>query len=290
MNWLIATDLDGTLLDDHYDLVAAAAALDEQAGAGHEIALASSKTFSEMLKLAKLCGRSPTLIFENGAGVAWPERLCRKTDAGPVRDGFRVQLQGEGYIRLRAMLRALRRGSGARYQGFADMSVDEIARLTGLSTADAALARKRQASEPLRWLDTPQALQRFEQMLQQRGYRLVKGGRFHHVMPRTDKACAVSSLARRLAEEHAARVRVLCCGDSANDRAMLCNADVAVIFPRPDGSFLTLDRDGSTGAPTPAVVCQAATAGADGWTRAVTGALRRCGSAETRVPGGASHE
>ena len=296
MNWLIATDLDGTLLDDDYDLVAAAAALDRQAALGHEIALASSKTFSEMLKLASLCGRSPTLIFENGAGIAWPERLWRKTEAGPVRHGFRVQLQGESYIRLRAMLRALRRSSGARYQGFADMSVAQIAELTGLSTSGAALARERQASEPLRWLDTPEALQQFEQALQQRGYRLVKGGRFHHVMPRTDKACAVSALARRLAEKHAARVSVLCCGDIANDLAMLCGADVAVVFPRPDGSVLALerdgstDRDGSTGASVPAMVLHAAAAGADAWTQAVSGALGRCGSAETRAPGGSAHE
>lgn len=279
MSWLIATDLDGTLLDDDYDLVAAAAALDKQVAMGHEIALASSKTFSEMLELSALCSRSPTLIFENGAGVAWPERLWRKSDAGPVQDGFRIQLRGDGYMRLRAMLRGLRRSSGVRYQGFADMSVAEVADLTGLSTAGAGLARERQASEPLRWLDSPEALQRFEHALQQRGYRLVQGGRFHHVMPRTDKACAVSALARRLAEMHAARIRVLCCGDSANDRAMLRGADVAMVFPRPDGSFMVLDHDGPAGDSGPPAVFHAAGAGADAWSRAVAGALRRCSSA-----------
>jgi mannosyl-3-phosphoglycerate phosphatase len=306
MHWLIATDLDGTLLDDDYDLPAAAAAIDRQRDRGHHVVLASSKTLAEMREIAALCRRPPVLVFENGAGIAWPEPLgvpgeAARADAvpadalsrgglpggadpageGTLQSGFRVQLQGEGYPHLRALVRSLRRRGGLRFAGFADMSPREVAELTGLSEAAAARAQLRQATEPVRWLDSAAALATFRQALSERGYRLVEGGRFHHVMPRADKACAVASVARRLAELGGVRVRVLCCGDSANDRAMLRRADVAVIFPRPDGRTLDLELEAGSGeAPVPRIHLASAP-GAAPWSRAVDDALRQAGTAPT---------
>jgi len=295
MHWLIATDLDGTLLDDDYDLPAAAAAIDRQSARGHYIVLASSKTFVEMRELAALCSPSPVLVFENGAGIAWPEQLSRPGDGGSIQSGFRIQLQGEGYQRLRALIRGFRRRSGLRFVGFADMSPREVAALTGLSEAAAARAQQRQATEPVRWLDTAEALAAFGRALDAKGYRLVEGGRFHHVMPRADKACAVASVARRLAELLSARVRVLGCGDSANDLAMLRSADVAVIFPRPDGRILDLDleappevtdREAAADMPAPRIF-HAKAPGAGPWSLAVDDALGRVGGAPARHASGA---
>lgn len=279
MEWLIATDLDGTLLDDSYDLRAAASALDGQMEQGHEVVLASSKTLVEMRALAALCRRPPTLIFENGAGIAWPERLWRKGDAGFVEHGFRIQLQGEGYARLRTMLRALRRRDGLRFLGFADMTSGEVAGLTGLDPASAARAQMRQASEPIRWLDTPEALGCFRRALDQRGYRLVEGGRFLHVMPRADKGCAVGRVRRRVAELHGVTVRVLGCGDSANDLGMLSRADAALIFPGRDGRPLRLETLSPVGeARHGRRIFYAPAAGSGPWARAVSAALGQAGA------------
>ena len=275
MQWLIATDLDGTLLDDSYDLVAAAGALDLIGTRGNEIALASSKTLAEMRELADLCARPPVLIFENGAGIAWPGRLWRTGDSDGARHSFHIQLQGEGYAQLRAMLRTLRHRSGLRFLGFADMSPREIAQRTGLTERAAALAQKRQASEPVRWLDSPEALTRFRQALAAHGYRLVEGGRFHHVMPRTDKACAVARVTRRVAELQGVRIRVLACGDSANDLDMLARADAAVVFPRSDGRELQPEARRSARDGGPLRVLHAAAAGPGHWSRAVSDLLRQ---------------
>jgi mannosyl-3-phosphoglycerate phosphatase len=160
--WLVVTDLDGTLLDDDYDLRAAGAAVDRQVALGRLVVLASSKTLDEMLALARLCARPPILIFENGAGIAWPASSAgRAVTAGGPAVAYRSDLTGDGYAELRSRLRSLRRRGGYRFLGFGDLSAREVARHTGLSLDGARLARHRAASEPLLWLDTVERLEAF---------------------------------------------------------------------------------------------------------------------------------
>ena len=250
--WLLVSDLDGTLLDDAYDLEAAAAAVDAQAAQGRHVALASSKTCDEMLNLARLCRTRPVLIFENGAGIAWPQ-----TRAGAGEVPYSMEIAGEGYPALRRRLRQLRRRRGYRFVGFGDLSAREVADATGLSPDAARLARHRQASEPLLWQDTEERLHAFRAALEAVGYRLVRGGRFLHAMPATDKAHGLARVAERLGG-----VRVVACGDADNDLGMLRAAELAVVFPRRGGGYLTVpDADGGD------VAVRAESAGAECWNR-----------------------
>ena len=80
MDWLIATDLDGTLLDDGYPLAEAARAVDAvhqriaqlDPQSAVRVVLASSKTCAELIPLADRCASAPLILFENGAG--WAQR------------------------------------------------------------------------------------------------------------------------------------------------------------------------------------------------------------------------
>jgi len=264
--WLIGTDLDGTLLDDRYDLDAAAAAVDAQQALGREVALASSKTLPEMRDLAGRCGEAPVLIFENGAGVAWPARF----DRDATGEGYTLQLWGDGYERLCAVLQRLRRAHDFRFIGFADMSDADVAERTGLSSAAAALARQRRASEPLVWQDDDASLGEFRQRLAASGYQALEGGRFLHVMPRTDKAKALLTVRDALAERGDGPVTLLTAGDSPNDLAMLQAADVAVVFPRRDGSYLDLTSDAGV---SPPLVVAGSTPGEPDWSETVVQAI-----------------
>lgn len=250
--WLIVSDLDGTLLDDAYDLTAAAAAVDAQAAQGRHVALASSKTCDEMLNLARRCRTRPVLIFENGAGIAWPQ-----TRAGAGEVPYAMEIAGEGYPALRRRLRQLRRRRGYRFVGFGDLSAREVADATGLSPDAARQARHRQASEPLLWQDTEERLHAFRAALESAGYRLVRGGRFLHAMPATDKARGLARVAARLGP-----VRVVACGDADNDLGMLRAAQLAVVFPRRGGGYLTVP-----GADGGDVAVRAEVAGAECWSR-----------------------
>jgi mannosyl-3-phosphoglycerate phosphatase len=232
---------------------------------GRLVVLASSKTLDEMLALARLCARPPILIFENGAGIAWPASSAgRAVTAGGPAVAYRSDLTGDGYAELRSRLRSLRRRGGYRFLGFGDLSAREVARHTGLSLDGARLARHRAASEPLLWLDTVERLEAFRTEVNSASYRLVEGGRFLHVMPPTDKATAMGRVAARLTAVYSARVRIVACGDSGNDRAMLEAADHAVVFPRRDGSYLEIrNGDGLD------VAVRVAAPGAACWSRAL---------------------
>ncbi|MEM8767720.1 MAG: HAD hydrolase family protein, partial [Pseudomonadota bacterium] len=102
MNWLIVTDLDGTLLDDEYMNSKAGAAIDTISASYGDarVALASSKTPSEMIDLVRHCESDPVLIFENGSGIAWREEsLCRP--GRPRRGGVGLECLGTPYPEVR---------------------------------------------------------------------------------------------------------------------------------------------------------------------------------------------
>ena len=227
----VFSDLDGTLLDDCYRWDEAATVLGRLHSAGIPLVLASSKTRLEMLALGEALAPGQPLIFENGCGITMPSALGS------------VERFGPDYASLRSTVVTLRRRLGIDVRGFGDMDDEEVARRTGLPLADAALARKREASEPGVLSGPGDVEQRFANALDEQGLRLVLGGRFQHVMPRADKATAMDRVAAELAAVRGVdRMYCIAAGDSANDADMLHAADEAIVVRRHDGSWLHLDR------------------------------------------------
>lgn len=240
---LIFTDLDGTLLDADYRCDAAATALELIRQQQIPLILTSSKTLAELQVLQRNLGINGPLIFENGAGLALPDPATPTAQADLNVRRFRVQHGGPGYPVLRKMLVNLRQEWGFTFRGFGDMELAEVVAATGLDEIAAQRARQRTATEPLQWQDSNAALQRFRELLQQRGLQLVEGGRFLHVMPGVDKGEAMQRVVRWYQTlMPTASFRVLAAGDSANDRAMLERADIAIVVRRTDGTWLALAR------------------------------------------------
>jgi mannosyl-3-phosphoglycerate phosphatase len=265
MNWLIVTDLDGTLLDDGYLNAKAGAALDTIADGYTDtrIALASSKTPTEMIELVRHCDSDPVLIFENGSGMAWREAvLCRP---GEKRlDGFEVELFGRPYADVVAVLRNMRFDRSYHFRGFSDMTPGEVAARTGLSPFAAEKARHRVASEPIVWEGTAEELRDFEEDLGDRGLELVRGGRFYHVGSHMNKGRALKRLWRTLRFQFGVRATTVACGDAPNDLDMMERADHAVVFPSRSGGYLEPDNPNTSRAPV---------AGASAWLDAVRNVL-----------------
>ena len=238
--WLVATDLDGTLLDGDYDHSGAADAIDTLSRKHNaRVVLASSKTLIEMSDIADRCDSRPLLLFENGAGMAWQlEQLNRQ--GSRENHGYQVENSGStfDYLSLRECLQSLRQRHDFRFRGFGDLSADEVANMTGLSVEGAALAKQRLYTEPLVWDDSEERLVVFRTLIEDNDLRLVAGGRFLHVMPQIDKADALARLRELLAENYGDAQGLIACGDAENDLGMLQVADLAVIFPDPDGGYL----------------------------------------------------
>lgn len=250
MTWLIVTDLDGTLLDDHYLNFRAAAAIDTVTEVYDDarIALVSSKTPAEMIDLARHCRSDPILIFENGTGMAWREPvLCRRGRS--TLAGFEVECFGVPYAEVVATLTQLRSDHGHRFRGFSDMTSGEVATRTGLSQAAADLAQRRVGAEPIVWEGTDDGLVEFDAALSDHGLELVLGGRFHHVGSHMNKGRALARLWRLLRFQFGVRATTLACGDAPNDVPMMERADHAIVFPSRDGAYLEPDNPNTLRAP-----------------------------------------
>jgi len=211
---LIFTDLDGTLLDhDSYGYADAEPALQEIRRRGIPLVLASSKTRLEMTEIHREMNLDAPFICENGAAICEP---------GGESQALAIERAG-----VLEVLARLRRDHGFAFTGFNDCTESEIAALTGLTDARAALAAAREYSEPILWQDTQARRDLFLQLISDSGLQALQGGRFLAISGPCDKAAAMVVVTERYVNGTGPTTIAL--GDSPNDLAMLAAADIAVI-------------------------------------------------------------
>ena len=232
---VVFTDLDGTLLDhDTYDWQPAASTLEELARLGIPVVLVSSKTLPELEQLRQSLGVEAPVIAENGALIDSPQGYFPQTVADELTSIDRQTLQRH--------FREIRDGGQYDCMSFEELGDIGIAASTGLTNAEAQLANRRQASEPIQWNDTEARLQEFVREAEARGLSCTRGGRFVHLMGPVDKADAVAKLCSAYREKWPGSVlESIALGDGPNDLGMLRAADVAIVIPGRHGSPMPLD-------------------------------------------------
>lgn len=266
---LIFTDLDGTLLNhDDYSWAAAKPALKELRKRRIPLILVSSKTDREILALREELDNHDPLVCENGSLILIPEPLLKPLgmdiDDRSISDGYYYDYRGIAREQILQVLNDLK--SDFRFTGFAWMTTKEIVQHTGLSEGAAALASDRKASEPILWRDAPEELDAFQEELAKNKLRLIKGGRFYHVMGQCDKGDAVRSLLKHYEHQFRAKPFSIALGDSPNDLDMLKQVDAPVIIPHKNGTYL--EDDALKGA------TRAQKEGAEGWNSAVLALIK----------------
>jgi mannosyl-3-phosphoglycerate phosphatase len=239
---IIYSDLDGCLLDaTDYSFDAANEALSAIQQLGAPLILVSSKTRAEVEPLRLRLEHLHPFIVENGGALYVPRGYFPfpLENSTPNGDYDAVAI-GTPYASLRAALKEIGRDLDYRLRGFGDMSVEEVARLTGLSPADAFLATQREYDEPF-VVDGPAiAWSRLLKAAEARGLQCTRGGRFYHLMGASDKGIASRRLMewyRRLGREDGGRVVTVGLGDSLNDLPMLAVVDHPILVQRPDRSY-----------------------------------------------------
>lgn len=246
---VVFTDLDGTLLNHHdYRYDEAMPAIETLRAAGIPLILVSSKTRPEMRDLCEALAISDPYVCENGSlmvfPAAWADSYGLDTTALRREGDEWLGTFGADRERILEVLAPLHRDFA--FTGFADMTVSEVMHHTGLEAAPAARAMERSASEPLLWLGSDSEREDFAQQLRRHQLRLLKGGRFYHVMADCDKGDAVRYLLKhyqRFYQHHAAprsgaAIRSIALGDSPNDLQMLRAVDQAVVMPHQDGTYM----------------------------------------------------
>lgn len=252
-NLMVFTDLDGTLIDhDTYEWSAANPALEALRRVSAGLVLASSKTAAEMARLrAKIGAERWPAIVENGAGVLPP---------------FATQItESSEYGAVRSALNGLPEDLRDPFCGFGDVSATQVAQMTGLSKDDAALAQKRDFSEPGRWSGTRSQKDAFLAALAQNGLSAQQGGRFLTLSLGRNKVDQMRSLISAYKPRH-----TIALGDAPNDIAMLENADIGIIVANPARPPLPQLRNETSGR-----IIRTTDAGPKGWNQAVLDAIDR---------------
>jgi mannosyl-3-phosphoglycerate phosphatase len=241
--YLIFSDLDGTLLDhDTYKFEKAQEALFCIKAQGIPLILCSSKTRSEIESIRKELDNTDPFIVENGAAIFIPKGILNPFPPLPLTcneiEGYQVIELGESYQKLKDSFAEIKAETGLKATGFSEMSVEQIAETTGLSFDQAALAKQREYSEPFLWLeeDHKSRWSGLERAVQKRNLKLVRGGRFYHLIGPNDKGKAVRLLIELYQKINLSMISIGL-GDSPNDFSMLENVYIPVLIRKKTGKI-----------------------------------------------------
>ena len=252
--WLVVTDLDASLLDSTYSWDAAMPSLQRLQELGIPLILNSSKTLSEMSELANALGTMAPVVSENGGLISvHQDSGLMDPQATSLRSGnYLAEVNGLSREFITGIAHTLREEERYQFHGFSDWSPEQVSERTGLSHAMARRSLSRHATEPIVWDDSPERYDAFVASLAQAGIRVLRGGRFLHLMGEADKADGLVR-ARSLYEKTQPEIdyKTIAIGDSANDLAMLEAADIALVIPHADGPRIHPKAPQVLYAPTP---------------------------------------
>jgi mannosyl-3-phosphoglycerate phosphatase len=234
---IIFTDLDGTLLDDQtYDFTPALRALKLIRSRKIPLILVSSKTRAEMEFYRKGLSLEDPFIVENGGAIYFPASFPLPDDyLFEMADEYREVLIGTPIAVLSEKISELK--EQFRFRCFSELTVQEIAAMTGLSYEQAQRASVREFDEPIVLEDTFDEELLLYKKARELDLECVRGGRFLHLFCGGDKGKAVDEILI-LYRQQGYPVISIGLGDSQNDLPMLWAVDKAVVMQAPDGGYI----------------------------------------------------
>jgi mannosyl-3-phosphoglycerate phosphatase len=221
-NRWVVSDLDGTLLNHHYDWSAAASTINWLQQQSIPVIPCTSKTAEEVRLFRQEAGLHDPFIVENGGAI--------HGDDG--HGGEWMLAIGKPHGELRPLLDQLAKELGSPLPALEDLTAAEGDSLTGLRGEALSRAQRRQWSVP--FITPAQELRnRLRDLASALGLQVVQGNRMSHLLSAgSHKGRALQELKKHL---HQSDVEVLGLGDSPNDLPLLEAVDQAVVVPGPDG-------------------------------------------------------
>ncbi|MDH5259659.1 MAG: HAD-IIB family hydrolase, partial [Gammaproteobacteria bacterium] len=239
---IVYTDLDGTLLDhETYSFADALPALNKLKICKIPLVVVTSKTMAEVLVLVKKMDLHHPVIVENGSAIAFPLDYFDNDDSYSLQGGYLINRVTETYASIVEILNEIKQDNGYAFEGFSDMTAQQVVNHTGLSITEAENAKKRSCTEPLIWRDSESHRLAFEKKLALYNLTLVKGGRFWHVMGDASKGNAIQILNKLYQDKFNLNFTTIGLGDSPNDISMLNVVDCPVVVKSIEGRWMEFE-------------------------------------------------
>ncbi len=231
MQWVITTDMDGTLLNhDDYRWQAARPVLDFLQQVHIPVILNTSKTLSEVKDWIERLAIDHPFIIENGSAIYCPKGYFKSSDA--IRNTGRSHQTVYDVIQLGESIDRLlefKRRHAPDIESLVECSLGRAIEMTGLTREDAKAAQDRRYTVPL-FTDDKDNLLLLEGKARDEGFQIVSGGRFSHLMGTCEKGRAIQHLCRLYEQQQDSDIGLIALGDSNNDRAMLEVADHPIVI------------------------------------------------------------
>ncbi len=220
--WIV-TDLDGTLMDENYDISPAKKTLNMLSEMAIPVIPCTSKTASEVRYFREENGLSDPFIVENGAAIYGI--YANNSSEWEL-------ILGKSYNELRNILMNISKEVRYHLTPLNDLSKNEIFELTGLTDQGIIRALDRQWSVP--FLNPPdQIFERVKIICDSYNVHVFKGNRMSHLLSsESHKGQAVNKLKVHLQNQD---VKIIALGDSQNDLPLLEYADIAIVIPGKNG-------------------------------------------------------
>ena len=228
---IIFTDLDGTLLDQEtYSFEPARPALFLIEQKGIPLVLSSSKTRAEIEFYRKKLENDHPFISENGGAVFVPKYYFSfQFPYDKELDGYFALELGTFHLQIIEALESIKKETGIPIRGFSDLTENELTSLCGLNPKEAAFAKKREYDEPFVIEGGEREIDIVEEKIKEKGMNYAWGGKFHHILGKSDKGKAVEIL-KELYENQFFPISTIAIGDSLNDLPMLLAVDHPVFL------------------------------------------------------------
>jgi mannosyl-3-phosphoglycerate phosphatase len=226
--FVVFTDLDGTLLDEKYDYQKLRPIISQLLALDVSIVFCSSKTRAEIEFYREEMGITDPFIVENGAAIFIPkDYFPLNYKYTKMTDSYCIIELGVPYSIVRKKLATVRMQTATNIVGFGDMTLEEIAKDTGLTLNLAKLAKKREYDEPFRIVEGNE--RKVLNAIKKEGLSYTKGNRYFHLLGNSDKGKAMIIL-RDLYSQKFGRIATFGIGDSPNDVAMLKVVDTPFLI------------------------------------------------------------
>jgi len=258
---VVFTDLDGTLLhpltNSYSQALDALRLLQEK---GVPIIFCSAKTRSEQQVYRDELGIKDPFIVENGGAIFIPKDYFRLpfTYDKVIKDYFAIEL-GLPFQEIRQRLKRLQKEAGGQIIGFGDMSVEEVARETGLDLRLGELAKQREYSEIVRIEGAKKDIGLLLGRIKDLGFSYTLSGKLYEITAGNDKGKAVQILTALFKLNFGDTVTAGI-GDDESDVAMLAAVNLPILVQGQDNRWRKVKvRD----------IRRVKGIGPEGWSRAI---------------------